>query len=215
MLARRHFTGAYELRGIVDAVVAAVFLEQPTIVFDQARTIAEMQAAADAVPEAMKVYEKEKPFVNPGVITAEEYEKLTAHHVAYLEFLEKDSDHARQLRLERCCIAWAGGLGGHAGVGLVVYWHLPAADVQAWDRAASLRGPVYADRAPPGHARPQYPGAVHPHAGGRRHFGHCLSKPLPWGELHPGGTGHPGGSIASALAADTPDRRGGCCVPTG
>jgi putative nucleotidyltransferase with HDIG domain len=101
MIARRHFAGPFEFRSIVDSVVAMVFLEQPTILFDQARTIAAMQAATDAVPEAIKVIERDKPFINPGEITDEAYDLLKAHQAAYLEFLEKDTDHARQLRLER------------------------------------------------------------------------------------------------------------------
>ncbi|UCC30393.1 MAG: HDIG domain-containing protein [Phycisphaerales bacterium] len=90
-----------ELTSTVEAVVLAVFRDQPTILYNRDRTVAEMRKAEEAMPVALTTYEKEKPFVNPGVLGPEDYELLRAEHAAYLEFLKQDLDEAKKERQRR------------------------------------------------------------------------------------------------------------------
>ena len=91
----------YQLRQTVEAIVLAAFQEQPTIIFNQERTLEEMRAAAYATPEALATYERGKPFINPGVLGSKELELLAAEHAAYLKFLRMDNLDAEGLRQER------------------------------------------------------------------------------------------------------------------
>lgn len=79
-----------ELVATVEAIVRAVFSEQPTIVFSRERTLAEMRRAEELTPQAMKGFEVGKVFVNPGLIGMTEYGLLRAEHDAYLAYLKKD-----------------------------------------------------------------------------------------------------------------------------
>jgi putative nucleotidyltransferase with HDIG domain len=93
---------SYELGSTVEAVVFAAFREQPTIIYNRARTVEEMRKAGEDTPVALRTYEKGKAFVNPGVLRSEEYELLRAHYDAYLAFLKQDVPEAaseRQARL--------------------------------------------------------------------------------------------------------------------
>ncbi|MGB2986027.1 MAG: HDIG domain-containing metalloprotein [Phycisphaerae bacterium] len=92
---------AYELTSTVEAVVFAVLREQPTIIYDQERTVDQMRKAEEATPVALKTFEKGKAFVSPGVLGSEEYELLRAHHAAYLEFLRQDVPEAAKERQAR------------------------------------------------------------------------------------------------------------------
>ena len=92
---------AYELRAVVEAMVAAVFHDQPTILYAQERTADAMQKAEAAAPEALTTYEKNQPFISPGELTAEGYTLLKAHHAAYDTFLAQDTAEAADLRQER------------------------------------------------------------------------------------------------------------------
>jgi putative nucleotidyltransferase with HDIG domain len=92
---------AYELRPTIEAIIVAVFREQPTIVYSQERTAEAMQKAEEATLPAWTVYEKDKPYVSPGTLEANEYALLEAHHAAYLEFLTKDTPDALALRQGR------------------------------------------------------------------------------------------------------------------
>lgn len=91
----------YELRATVEAVVFSAFQQQPTIVFDQERTLEEARKAEEAVPEAMATYEGGKTFINPGVLGSKELALLSAEHAAYLTFLQMGTPAAVQMRQER------------------------------------------------------------------------------------------------------------------
>lgn len=97
-LARR--LPAFELRPTVEAVVLTTFSERPTIIFDQERTLAAMQEAADQTPEAIATYEAGKSFINPGIVGTDEYHLLTAHHIAHHEFMAKSTGQSKDLRQE-------------------------------------------------------------------------------------------------------------------
>ena len=92
---------AYELRPVVEAIVLAAYREQPTVVFEQTRTVEAMQAAEEATPEAMTTYEVGKAFVNPGVLDTKGAALMTAHHGAVLDFLRRSTPEASKLRRER------------------------------------------------------------------------------------------------------------------
>lgn len=92
---------SFELRPNVEAIVVRTFREQPTLVFDQAATLTAMQAAEQATPVALTTYEANKPFISPGILTAEEYDLLKAHQAAYLAFLAEGGEVAAELRSER------------------------------------------------------------------------------------------------------------------
>ncbi len=89
------------LEPAVEAVVLAAFHEQPTIIFHQERTVDEIHAAADATPVAVRTYEKGKPFVKPGPLSADDHELLRAHRAGYLDFLKQDNEAALAAREER------------------------------------------------------------------------------------------------------------------
>ena len=91
----------YELRATVEAIVLAVWGEQPTIIYNKDRTGAKMREVAEATPEAMHTFERDKPFVSPGIIGSEDYDLLEAHHAALLEFLREDASAQRALLLQR------------------------------------------------------------------------------------------------------------------
>ena len=92
---------AYELRSTVAAIVLAAFQAEPTIVFNQERTVAEMRAAAKAVPQAMASHERGKPFIRPGVLGLEDYALLEAEHAAYFDYLTVNDPEATRLRREQ------------------------------------------------------------------------------------------------------------------
>ena len=92
---------SFELKQTIEAIVLAACQAQPTIVFDQERTLEEARQAEEAVPEAMATYERAKSFVIPGILGSKEVALLAAEHTAYLKFLEMDSPDARGLRQER------------------------------------------------------------------------------------------------------------------
>ncbi len=83
-----------ELTPTVKEIVLAALRDQPTIVFNQERTVSAMREAEEATPPALAVYEKGKPFIHPGVMGSKEYALLQAHHAKYLEFLKLDSPDA-------------------------------------------------------------------------------------------------------------------------
>ncbi|MCH8966155.1 MAG: HDIG domain-containing protein [Planctomycetes bacterium] len=95
----------YELQSTVEEIIFAAFKEQPTIVFNQDRTLEEMRRAEEATPEAMTTYEKNKPFISPvesgGLLGSEGYDLLKAHRAAHRAFLEGDGPEAESLRFER------------------------------------------------------------------------------------------------------------------
>jgi len=91
----------YELWPIVEDIIGRVFREQPTLILDQPATAAAMKAAEDATPVAMTTYEKNKPFISPGILTGEAYELLKIHESAYLQFLDGSTPEAAELQRER------------------------------------------------------------------------------------------------------------------
>jgi len=91
----------YELRGVVESVVLSAFRERPTIVFQRDRTLEAMKQAEENTPEAVTTFEKGKPIIARGVLDAEDYELLKAHHAAYLAYLEESTPEAAQLRQTR------------------------------------------------------------------------------------------------------------------
>jgi len=113
---------AWELRSTIEEIVVQTFREQPTIIFQQERTLQAMRDAEEAVPEAMTPYEEGKPFVTPGVLRQRDYELLKAERAAYQEFLRQDDPKARALRqarlLERAGLSTLVVL---LSVGLLVY----------------------------------------------------------------------------------------------
>jgi putative nucleotidyltransferase with HDIG domain len=101
-IAKRLLGYRSDLDSTVEAIVLAAFREEPTIVFDQERTVEAMREAEEAVPEATTTYEEGKPFLAAGVqLGAEGLELLKAHRAAYLDFMETDDPAARLLRQER------------------------------------------------------------------------------------------------------------------
>ncbi|MHC4697425.1 MAG: HDIG domain-containing metalloprotein, partial [Planctomycetota bacterium] len=112
----------YELRVTVAAIVFAAFKQQPTIVYNQDRTLEAMRQAEDGTPDALTTYEAGKPYISPGVLTDADYTLLKAHRVAYLEFLNRDNAEAATLRQERL-LQRAGlvTLVGLLCIGLLVY----------------------------------------------------------------------------------------------
>ena len=92
---------AYELKETVEAIVFAVFRENPTIIFDRERTVVEMRNAEEATPVVMSSYEHDKPFVRPGVLGPEETLLLQAEHDAYRDFLHSDDPTAAFLKREQ------------------------------------------------------------------------------------------------------------------
>lgn len=97
-----------ELIPAVEAIVHSAFHNQPTIVYDRQRTNAEMRAAEERTPIALTTYEKDKAFVNPGVLGSAQYELLRAEHTAYSEFLKRDVDEAAGAR--RAILLRQGGM---------------------------------------------------------------------------------------------------------
>ncbi len=98
--AARKFT-LREMTSTVEAVVLAVLRDQPTILYNRDRTVAEMRKAEEATPVALTTYEMGKPFVNPGVLGPEDYELLRAEHTTYLEFINQDVPEAFKERQRR------------------------------------------------------------------------------------------------------------------
>ncbi len=92
---------AYELRSTAEAAVMAVFREQPTIVYAQDRTAEAMQKAEELTPPAWTKYEKDQPYIRPGLLSQESYALLEAHQAAYLAFLELGSPQSAGLRQAR------------------------------------------------------------------------------------------------------------------
>lgn len=112
-----------DLKALVESVIVRVLKEQPTIVFDQERTVAAMQAAEADVPQARTIYEEGQPFIDAGVILgSENYELLKAHHEAYMTMLEGDESEAAALRMERWLqLVGLVALTSIVSIGLVLY----------------------------------------------------------------------------------------------
>ena len=87
-----------ELRPVVEAIVLATFREEPTIVLAKERTDEAMQKAEESTPPAWTVYEKDQPFLPPGILRDESYGLLKAHQASYHAFLEQDSVAATAMR---------------------------------------------------------------------------------------------------------------------
>lgn len=111
-----------ELMPAVEAIVFAAFREQPTIVFNQERNVQMMREAEDATPQAMRSFDKGKPFVTPGVLGSEQYALLQAHHAAYWSYLDQGMPEAVAERTT-WRLRWAGtvGLVVMLAVGLLIY----------------------------------------------------------------------------------------------
>ncbi|MCH8241241.1 MAG: hypothetical protein IH897_01365, partial [Planctomycetes bacterium] len=92
---------AYELKETVEAIVFAAFRENPTIIFDRERTVAEMRKAEEATSVAMSSYEHDKPFIRPGVLGPEDIRLLQAEHDGYRSFLYSDDPAAAFLKREQ------------------------------------------------------------------------------------------------------------------
>lgn len=114
-----------ELRAVVEAIVLSTFRAEPTITFAKDRTEDVMQKAEEASPPAWTVYEKDQPFLPPGVLSEESYALLKAHQAAYHDFLQQDSPEASHLRrmhwarrggLITLVVLLAGGLLAYTGL---------------------------------------------------------------------------------------------------
>ncbi len=92
---------AHELRSLIEAIVIAVFREQPTIVYAQEQTADAMQKAEQATPEAFITFAKNQPYISPGELEDGGYALLKTHHAAYEAFLTQDTSEAAELRRER------------------------------------------------------------------------------------------------------------------
>jgi putative nucleotidyltransferase with HDIG domain len=97
----------YELRPTVEAVMLKTLREQPTIVYDQKRTMDAMAQAEKAAPEVYTTYRKGEPYINPlttedGRLTPAQYQLAKLHRQAYLAFLSSPEAaaerHARLLQ---------------------------------------------------------------------------------------------------------------------
>ncbi len=89
---------AYELRNTLEAVIFKAFREQPTLVFNQERTAEKMREAEERTPEVVILFEKTKPFIQPGVLGSDNFALLRAHDEAFQAFLGQDTPEARRLR---------------------------------------------------------------------------------------------------------------------
>ncbi|MFQ5413529.1 MAG: HD family phosphohydrolase [Phycisphaerae bacterium] len=95
---------AREFRPVVETVVLATFSAQPTIVYDQERTVAEMTRAESSTREAKVTYEKGKPFISASDgrrLSGKQYDLLVAHRAAYNRFLASDDPDAVGLRRQQ------------------------------------------------------------------------------------------------------------------
>ncbi len=113
----------HELDSTVEEIILAAFKEQPTIIFDQVKTVEEMKKAEEATEPALSTYEKDKLLVRPNVVLgSDEYELLQAHRAAYLAYLAGDGEGAPALRRDR--LQQRAGLAVLIGIlciGLLVY----------------------------------------------------------------------------------------------
>ncbi len=119
---------SFELRSMVEEVVLAAFREQPTILYQQERTSEQIEKAAEGTPDVTITYPKGKPFIHPGTLGREDYDRLQAHHDAYTTFLQGDTQEARGLRRQRWLQrAGLATLVGILSIGLMAYVgaHLP------------------------------------------------------------------------------------------
>lgn len=100
-------TFPYELRATVKAILLVRLKEQPTILYDQERTVLAMQQSEEATPEAYIAFERGKPFVNPhatsdgAALTSSDYDLLRHHRTAYLAYLDSSGPLAAELRRMR------------------------------------------------------------------------------------------------------------------
>jgi putative nucleotidyltransferase with HDIG domain len=97
----------YDLRPTVEAVLLKTLREQPTIVYDQKRTMDAMAQAEQATAEVYTTYRKGEPYINPlttedGRLTPAQYQLADLHRAAYLAFLSSPEAsaerHARLLQ---------------------------------------------------------------------------------------------------------------------
>lgn len=87
-----------DLRPTIEYIILATFKEQPTIVFNQKRTLDAMAEAEKNAPASYTRYVKGKPFIEPGLLTSEDYDRLQAERDAYRAFLAQTGPEARQAR---------------------------------------------------------------------------------------------------------------------
>ncbi|HNQ24130.1 MAG TPA: HDIG domain-containing protein [Phycisphaerae bacterium] len=96
-----------EARATIQAVILATLREQPTIVYNQERTLDQMARAEAATPEVFARYERGKVIVTPeagGVtktLTSADYALLELHQAAFLKYLEGPTPEAAALRRTR------------------------------------------------------------------------------------------------------------------
>ena len=119
---------AFELRPIVEGIVLAAFRGEPTLVFDAQRTQEAMQAAANTTPMVMTSFAKGRPLIEPGIVGSAEFQLLKTHRDAYLSFLRRDTEEARELRRQhRSHLTGLAVLVGALAAGMMTYTrvHLP------------------------------------------------------------------------------------------
>ncbi len=91
----------FALRSTVESQILITLHDQPTIVYDRDRTLAEMSKAEEATPIAMTTYKRGQPCVTPMVIGSQQRALLQAEHEAFLAFLAKDIDDSPEHREAR------------------------------------------------------------------------------------------------------------------
>lgn len=116
---------AWELRPIIEAIVRRAFRDQPTLVFNQDRTLEKMREAESKTPDALTTYEKGKPYLQSGVLGSEGLELIRAHHEAYLTFLRSGKGEALPLRQVRLLqqSGWV-VITGIVALGFLLYTHI-------------------------------------------------------------------------------------------
>lgn len=101
-----------ELQPTVKSIVLATLKEQPTIIFDQAKTLAAMAEAEKNVAPSYTRFQKGKPYIPPGALSPEQYEWMKAERAAHAEFLAQNSAEALRARRQE--------LLRHVGLGALV-----------------------------------------------------------------------------------------------
>lgn len=119
------------LRPTVQGIILSTLRQQPTIVFDQERTLAAIKRAEESTPTAYLAFEKGKPFIQPASVTGQEgltsadYDLLRAHHAAYQEFLKETSPEALGMRQQRM-LQRAGIIGITAALSIALFVYTAA-----------------------------------------------------------------------------------------
>jgi len=91
----------FDLRSTVEAVVVAVFQEQPTLLYNQERTETAMRDAEEGTSPVVIAHVKGKPFIQPGPLSPDALELFKAHEATYADFLAEDVPEAKVVRRER------------------------------------------------------------------------------------------------------------------